>query len=196
MANYVAYSKMFKEFNDAYEEVITCVPAIKPYLAEKADPESHQTEKACLEKILESFAKNMPVQANANYPYTFALKADFRGISFATDTRIRFGWNARRLNEKDVVYFFSISVPNAKEKSIAEKNLIAAGWDFKEYETKKKYIKNSKNHPHKRVAPKKVVAESADKEAAKEAESTDKLVAPKKVAAECVDDKGETKVVE
>ena len=167
MANYVAYSKMFKEFNDAYEEVIKCVPALKPYLAEKAD------------------------QANANYPYTFALKADFRGINFATDTRIRFGWNTRRLNEKDIVYFFYISVPNAKEKSIAEKNLIAAGWEAKEYETKKKYIKNNKNHSYKKTAPKKVAAESvdkpvapktvsaesADKEVAKEAESTDKEAA-------------------
>lgn len=187
MANYVAYSKMFKEFNDAYEEVIKCVPALKPYLAEKADQESRLTEKACLEKMLESFAKNMPVQANANYPYTFALKADFRGINFATDTRIRFGWNTRRLNEKDIVYFFYISVPNAKEKSIAEKNLIAAGWEAKEYETKKKYIKNNKNHQYKKTAPKKVAAESVDKEAAKEAESTDKLVAPKTVSAESAD---------
>lgn len=191
MANYVAYSKMFKEFNDAYEEVIKCVPALKPYLAEKADQESRLTEKACLEKMLESFAKNMPVQANANYPYTFALKADFRGINFATDTRIRFGWNTRRLNEKDIVYFFSISVPNAKEKSIAEKNLITAGWEAKEYETKKKYIKNSKNHPYKKMAPKKVAAESADKEAVKETES--KLVTPKHVEAEY---NGEAKVAE
>ena len=176
MANYVVYSKMFKTFNDAYEEVISCVPAIKPYLTEKADQESRLTEKACLEKMLESFAKNMPVQANANYPYTFALKADFRGISFATDTRIRFGWNARRLNEKDVAYFFFISVPNAKEKSIAEKNLIIVGWDSKEYETKKKYIKSSKNS-HKKAAPKKVVAESTDKEVENEAEPADKETA-------------------
>ena len=196
MANYVAYSKMFKEFNDAYEEVIKCVPALKPYLAEKADQESRLTEKACLEKMLESFAKNMPVQANANYPYTFALKADFRGINFARDTRIRFGWNTRRLNEKDVVYFFYISVPNAKEKSIAEKNLIAASWEAKEYETKKKYIKNNKNHSYKKTAPKKVAAESADKEVEKEAESTNKLVVPKRVAVEYVDDNGETKVIE
>ena len=162
MANYVVYSKMFKTFNDAYEEVISCVPAIKPYLTEKADQESRLTEKACLEKMLESFAKNMPVQANANYPYTFALKADFRGISFATDTRIRFGWNAKCLNEKDVVYFFSISVPNAKEKSIAEKNLIAANWESKEYETKKKYIKSSNQNHHKKVNKKKAVEPAKD----------------------------------
>lgn len=171
MANYVEYSKMFKDFNEAYAEVISCVPALIPYLAEQAEKESNLTEKACLEKMLESFASNMPVQANANYPYTYALKADFRGISFATDTRIRFGWNVKRLNEKDVVYFFSISVPNAKEKSIAEKNLIAAGWDSKEYETKKKYIKSSnQNHPHKKAAAKKAVAESAEKETEKAAE--------------------------
>jgi len=171
MANYVEYSKMFKDFNEAYEEVISCVPAIKPHLAEKAEQEGSLTEKACLEKMLESFVNNMPVQANANYPYTFALKADFRGISFATDTRIRFGWNTKRLNEKDVVYFFSISVPNAKEKSIAEKNLIAAGWESKEYETKKKYIKNSnQNHPRKNAPAKKAAAESAEKDVVKAAE--------------------------
>lgn len=169
MANYVEYSKMFKDFNEAYEEVINCMPVIKQYLVDKADTEGSLTEKACLVKMLEVFTNNMPVQANANYPYTFAIKADFRGISFATDTRIRFGWNAKRLNEKDIVYFFSISVPNAKEKSIAEKNLIAAGWDSKEYETKKKYIKSSsQNHQHKRAAKKKT--DSVKKELTKAAE--------------------------
>ena len=159
MANYVEYSKMFKDFNEAYDEVVNCMPVIKQYLAEKASDDGRLTEKACLEKMLESFTNNMPVQANANYPYTFAIKADFRGITFATDTRIRFGWNTKRLNEKDVVYFFSISVPNAKEKSIAEKNLIAANWESKEYETKKKYIKSSNQNHHNKKVNKKKAAE-------------------------------------
>ena len=36
MANYVEYSKMFKDFNEAYDEVVNCMPVIKQYLAEKA----------------------------------------------------------------------------------------------------------------------------------------------------------------
>ena len=162
MANYVEYSKMFKDFNEAYDEVVNCMPVIKQYLAEKAEANGRLTEKACLTKMLEVFTNNMPIQANANYPYTFAIKADFRGITFATDTRIRFGWNAKCLNEKDVVYFFSISVPNAKEKSIAEKNLIAANWESKEYETKKKYIKSSNQNHHKKVNKKKAVEPAKD----------------------------------
>ena len=66
MANYVEYSKMFKDFNEAYEEVISCVPAIKPHMADKVERKGSLTEKACLEKMLESFMNNMPVQANAN----------------------------------------------------------------------------------------------------------------------------------
>ena len=84
MANYVEYSKMFKDFNEAYAEVISCVPALTPYLAEQAEQESNLTEKACLEKMLESFASNMPVQANANYPYTYGCNRPLAACGIET----------------------------------------------------------------------------------------------------------------
>ena len=137
MAEYVDYSKKFTDFAECVKTLVGFVPDLAPFFKEAT------TEKEAINNLVEAYLGNAPTTDNPNFPYTYTFKTDSRGISFNTDRRVNFGWRAR-IQEDGVVYTFRVSFPNAVDKSVAEINLKADGWEINKYETKRRFVNKAK----------------------------------------------------
>lgn len=120
----INYTKKFDGFYDGFKELTTIVPEVAKYIEVTEDI----TEATAIEQLMNKYNQNLPVSSNPNFPYTYSFKSDSFGTSFGTDTRLTFGWKAKRTQSGDMIYIFRVTFPNANTKSTCEHTLSTNEW--------------------------------------------------------------------
>lgn len=128
LKNATMYQKDFDSFEEGVEAICSHVNQLKQFFNDA------KNEEEAMKNLFETFITNPPTTTNGNFPYTFCLKINSRGVIFDTDKRLSFGWRPWVRNGK-TWFTFSVYFPNSKTKTVSENNLIADKWKLIEPRT-------------------------------------------------------------
>ena len=121
LKNATVYQKDFDNFYDGVDAVCEAVSGLKRFFKDA------RSEEEAMQNLFEEFLTNAPTTTNGNFPYTFCIKINSRGVIFDTDKRLSFGWRPW-VRDGRKWFTFSVYFPNAKTKTIAETNLVNEDW--------------------------------------------------------------------